>query len=149
MKRKFLFLILSLFLAAGVHGQTADLAKVQVTTEERAVGFLAFDQTTLFFGRNRANGPEVSEYEFADFLTRTITREFPDGLTVFDALGQFRNSEGQIIQEKTKVLILLYPSETRRQSNRKIERIRNEYKTRFEQQSVLRVDDERPVKVSF
>jgi hypothetical protein len=66
-----------------------------------------------------------------------------------DGIGQFRDAKGLVIREKSKVLILLYPSNTRRQSSRKIERIHAAYKKRFEQQSVLRVDDELPVKVSF
>jgi hypothetical protein len=47
------------------------------------------------------------------------------------------------------VLILLYPRETLRDSSAKIEEIRRLYKTKFEQQSVLRVDDPRAVRVSF
>lgn len=149
MRKNFLLLILSLFLYAGIHAQNRPAEVPQIASIERAVDFLSFEQTTLFFGRNRANGPEVSESEFANFLSQIITPAFPDGLTVLDAVGQFRLSDGQIIREKTKVLILLYPTETRRRDSRRIELIRNEYKKQFEQQSVLRVDDERPVKVSF
>jgi Protein of unknown function (DUF3574) len=109
----------------------------------------SFIRTELFFGRNKPDGTEVSPEEFADFLSVTITPEFPDGLTVLDGIGQFRDSNKNIIQEKSKVLILLYPSNTRRQSSRKIERIRKVYKERFQQQSVLRVDDILPVKISF
>jgi Protein of unknown function (DUF3574) len=109
----------------------------------------SFIRTELFFGRNKPDGTEVSQEEFADFLSVTITPEFPDGLTVLDGIGQFRDSNKNIIQEKSKVLILLYPSNTRRQSSRKIERIRTVYKERFQQQSVLRVDDILPVKISF
>ncbi len=108
-----------------------------------------FIRTELFFGRNKPDGTEVSEEEFADFLNVTITPEFPDGLTVLSGIGQFRDSEGRIIQEKAKVLILLYPSNTRKASSRKIELIRDAYKTRFQQQSVLRVDDVLPACVSF
>jgi Protein of unknown function (DUF3574) len=109
----------------------------------------SFIRTELFFGRNKPDGTEVSETEFTTFLDEVITPQFPDGLTVVDGIGQFRDAKGLVIREKSKVLILLYPSNTRRQSSRKIERIRNAYKERFQQQSVLRVDDELPVKVSF
>lgn len=108
-----------------------------------------FIRTELFFGRSRTHSAEVSEAEFNDFLNVTITPEFPDGLTVLDGIGQFRDADGNTVQEKAKVLILLYPSITKRQSSRKIERIRTAYKNRFEQQSVLRVDDRLPVRVSF
>jgi Protein of unknown function (DUF3574) len=108
-----------------------------------------FIRTELFFGRNKPDGTEVSAEEFNDFLNVTITPEFPDGLTVLDGIGQFRDASGNTIREKAKVLILLYPSNTKKQSSRKIERIRTAYKNRFEQQSVLRVDDVLPVRVSF
>jgi hypothetical protein len=122
---------------------------VPLPSATRAVETESFIRTELFFGRNRPDGTEVSAEEFNDFLNVTITPEFPDGLTVLDGIGQFRDSNGNTIQEKAKVLILLYPSNTRRRSSRKIERIRTAYKNRFEQQSVLRVDDVLPARVSF
>jgi hypothetical protein len=109
----------------------------------------AFIRSELFFGRNKPDGTEVSEEEFAEFLRDAITPEFPDGLTVLDGIGQFRDASGATVREKAKVLILLYPSSAKKQSSRKIERIRRAYKTRFAQQSVLRVDDVLPVRVSF
>lgn len=113
------------------------------------VDFQSFIRTELFFGRNKPDGTEVSEEEFNNFLSDTITPEFPDGLTVLDGIGQFRDASGNTVREKSKVLILLYPQNTRKQSSRKIERIREAYKTRFAQQSVLRADEHLPARVSF
>lgn len=121
----------------------------QPSGQSNQIETLAFIRTELFFGRSKPNGAEVSQEEFDAFLSDTITPEFPDGLTVLDAIGQFRDADGKVIREKAKVLILLYPSNTKRQSSRKIERIRTAYKTRFDQQSVLRVDDVLPTRVSF
>jgi hypothetical protein len=97
-----------------------------------------FHRTELYFGRNRPGG-EVSEEEFAHFVDVEVTKRFPDGLTLLSGLGQFQDG-GTIIQEKSKVLILLYPL-TDRQANREIEEIRQAYKDQFQQTSVLRVDD--------
>lgn len=108
-----------------------------------------FNRTELFFGRNKPDGTEITEEEFTAFLDEIITPEFPEGLTVLDGIGQFRDAKGKIIQEKAKVLVLIYSSKMRRQNNRKIERIRNAYKKRFQQESVLRVESVLPVKVSF
>jgi hypothetical protein len=47
------------------------------------------------------------------------------------------------------VLILLFPLEDFRDSSRKINAIRERYKTEFQQESVLRVDDPYAVRVSF
>jgi len=108
-----------------------------------------FIRTELFFGSERPNKPEVSDIEFKQFLDEQITPRFPDGLTVLKGFGQFRESDGTIVQESSFVLILLYPRETLRDNSAKIEEIRTLYKERFEQESVLRVDDPRAVRVSF
>jgi hypothetical protein len=52
---------------------------------------------------------------------------------------QFKNAQGKIIQEKSQLLILLYPFKENGQSQ-KVEQIRQVYKTAFQQESVLRVD---------
>jgi Protein of unknown function (DUF3574) len=54
--------------------------------------------------------------------------------------GQFRDSTGFIIQEGTKLLILLYPFDKARSAD--VEAIRTDYKDAFQQQSVLRVDEQ-------
>lgn len=104
----------------------------------------SFMRTELFFGRSRTSGSEISDEEFADFLDDTVTPAFPDGLTVLDGLGQFRDREGKIIQEKAKVLILIYRKSERKNYGRRIEQIRDAYKKRFDQQSVLRIDSTLP-----
>jgi hypothetical protein len=108
-----------------------------------------FIRTELFFGSERPNKPEVSDVEFKQFLDENVTPRFPDGLTVLKGFGQFREADGKIVQESSFVLILLYPRETLRDSSAKIEEIRTLYKDIFEQESVLRVDDPRSVRVSF
>jgi hypothetical protein len=108
-----------------------------------------FIRTELYFGRNRSDGGEVSQEEFDDFLSEFITPRFPDGLTVIKARGQFLNSNGDVERERSVVLILLYPVAARREKQVKIEEIREEYVTRFKQQSVLRTDYPLPVWVSF
>jgi uncharacterized protein DUF3574 len=86
---------------------------------------------------------------FKQFLDAVVTPCFPDGLTVLTGKGQFRESDGQIVQETSFVLILLYPLDARTESNVKIEAIRTRYKDAFLQESVLRVDDPRAVRVGF
>jgi hypothetical protein len=108
-----------------------------------------FIRSELFFGSQRPDKPEVSDVEFKQFLDKEVTPRFPDGLTVLKGFGQFREADGKIVQESSFVLILLYPHEALRDSNGKIEEIRTLYKQRFEQESVLRVDDPRAVRVSF
>ena len=82
----------------------------------------------------------VTEGEFQQFLDEEITPRFPDGLTLLVGLGQFRNASGVIVQERSMLLILLYPVEAQRNSSKKIEQIRQAYKRAFQQESVLRAD---------
>jgi hypothetical protein len=96
-------------------------------------------RTELFFGTSMPNGGVVSDEQFKAFLDSEITPRFPDGLTVLTGYGQFKTSSGVIVQERSFVLILLYPSSSH-ESNRHIEDIRNLYKARFNQESVLRAD---------
>jgi hypothetical protein len=121
-----------------------------VTGKKKHPSTEKFVRTELFFGSDREDGPDVTEDQFRDFLKTVVTPEFPDGLTVLTGRGQFCcDSVGEIIQETSFVLILLYPEETIKESSEKIEKIRDSYKDSFKQQSVLRVDDPRPVRVSF
>lgn len=99
-----------------------------------------FSRTELFFGRNRPGGV-VSEEDFQDFLDRNVTPRFPDGLTIIDAKGQFRGTDAAVPEkENAKILILLYRFD--RDTSERVEQIRTEYKQQFEQQSVLRVDEQ-------
>ena len=74
------------------------------------------------------------------FLDECVTPRFPDGLTLLTGLGQFRGSNGVIVQERSMLLILLYPLQARRESSILIDEIRDAYKRIFLQESVLRSD---------
>ena len=67
------------------------------------------------------------------------TPRFPDGLTFLTGYGQFLNSMGIIIKERSKVLILFYAMNLKG-ANDNIQEIRARYKRMFQQESVLRVD---------
>ena len=108
-----------------------------------------FVRTELFFGRNKPDGNRVSRREWERFLDDVITPRFPEGLTVLEGTGRFLNSRGEVEQERTFVLVLLYPLAAQMDKNLRIEEIRDLYKLAFQQQSVLRVDDPLPVRVSF
>jgi hypothetical protein len=99
-----------------------------------------FARTELFFGLSKSNGSVVTEEEFQQFVNQEVTPRFPDGLTLLSGQGQFRDSNGTIIKEGSKLLILLYPYSS--DSNNAIEEIRTAYKTAFQQQSVLRTDEQ-------
>jgi len=113
-------------------------AELNSSGNSRNVGEL-WNRTELFFGTSKPDGTVVTDQEFKRFLDEVVTPRFPDGLTLLAGFGQFRNSHGNIIQERSMLLILLYPLSTR-DSGRKIEEIRTAYTRAFQQESVLRVD---------
>ena len=94
----------------------------------------------LFMGRSNQTGEVVDDAAWATFLGDTVTPRFPDGLTAFDARGQWRDSAGQIKKERTKVLVILAPPDG--DGLRLINGISDEYKRRFSQESVLQVVDD-------
>jgi len=106
-------------------------------------------RTELFFGTAKADGTAVSAAEWEAFVDTEITPRFPEGLTVLEAAGQWQEADGDIIEERSKVVLLLYPRAAREESHAEIEAIRAAYERRFGQEAVLRADDERPVCASF
>ena len=93
----------------------------------------------LFLGRSTRTGEVVDDSAWDSFLQDTVTPRFPDGLTVIDGYGQWRDAEGEIRGERSSVLVILVPPEADAMS--RIDEISNEYEQRFMQESVLRVVD--------
>lgn len=90
----------------------------------------------LLFGRNIGDRLGVSDAAFADFLAREVTPRFPDGLTVVDARGQWRDTErARIVREPSKLVLLTFRDEPSRRET--LVAITDTYKKRFRQQSVL------------
>lgn len=98
----------------------------------------AFARTELFFGLSKPDRSVVTAAQLKTFMDREVTPRFPSGLTLLTGTGQFKDSTGKVIQEESKLLILLYPFD--RKSDAAIEQIRQAYIKAFQQESVLRVD---------
>jgi hypothetical protein len=98
-----------------------------------------WSRTELYFGTNKPDNQPVTDAEFTRFVDTYVTERFPDGLTLLTAYGQFRNSRGELIREKSFLLILLYQPQMQ-DAGKRIEEIRSVYKDTFSQESVLRVD---------
>ncbi len=108
-----------------------------------------FYRTELYFGWSKPDGTLVSDDEWKNFLAQTVTPRFPDGFTVLTGSGQYREKTGRIVTEPSAVVIILYSSSSKKESRAKIEEIRTAYVKRFDQESVLRVDLPKTVRVSF
>jgi uncharacterized protein DUF3574 len=110
----------------------------------RASGWV---MTSLYFGLGPADGAAgVDEARWRSFLDREVTTRFPDGLSVFDVYGQWRDKGGAATERlRSKQLVLLHPDGARQRAD--IEAIRAAWKRETGDQSVLRVTQ--PADVSF
>lgn len=95
-------------------------------------------KTELFFGLSKSNGEIISNQDWQAFADSVIAKTFSEGSTLIDARGQWRNEDGKIISEPSKVLILISRISTAR--SKQIDLVREKYKKYFQQSSVLRVD---------
>jgi|SRR5579884_2738057 len=91
-------------------------------------------RTTLYFGLSHPSGT-ISESQWQIFLRDEVTPRFPDGLTVWEANGQWRRSDGHIGRERAKVLLLVH--EEKPPVRAAITEIVSRYKQNFHQESVL------------
>ena len=91
-------------------------------------------RTTLYFGLSHPTG-SISESQWRAFLRDEVTPRFPDGLTVWQADGQWRRSDGHIGRERAKVLLLIHEETT--QVREALSAIVASYKRSFHQESVL------------
>jgi len=92
-----------------------------------------------YFGRSAQGRGEITEEEWRAFLADTVTPAFPDGLTALDGAGQWRNAEGRILQERSKVLVLILPGQDAATARARLRPVEEAWKARFRQQSVLTV----------
>lgn len=102
-----------------------------------AEGAELFVRYELFMGRSNQSGEVVDDGAWTAFLEDTVTPRFPDGLTVIDGHGQWRGSDGAVQRERSKLLVILAPPGG--DGDRLISEVSEEYKRRFDQESVLRV----------
>ncbi|MEU4201058.1 DUF3574 domain-containing protein [Streptomyces sp. NPDC039022] len=139
----------ALVLSAALLGAGAPTAYAALAEEDRPAAASRkasegrpYIETSLLFGTARPDGgPPVTDKEFHAFVDQFVTPRFPDGLTVQDGYGQYRDAHGTIERERSYELILLYPTSQSGPGNPKIEQIRTAYMKRFGQESVARIDD--------
>ena len=105
----------------------------------------ALVRSELYFGRLRPDDTVVTDAEWRAFVADEITPRFPDGFTVFDALGQYRGRDGRIVSEPTKVLLIVHGPEPRLRDS--IQALRDVYRRQFQQESVLLIES--PTRAGF
>lgn len=95
-------------------------------------------RTELYLGLSSPKG-DVTDREFQSFLDTSVTPRFPDGYTVIPAEGRWRDPRSErTAREPSRVLVIVRGRTDAEEA--KVELIRRDYRDRFDQQSVLRVD---------
>ena len=91
-------------------------------------------------------GRAGSEVRWKQFLAREVTPRFPDGLTVYETTGQWRDPASKAItREKSRVLRVIAPIDVSVSDT--VDAIAQAYKKQFRQKSVGIVT--RPVCAAF
>lgn len=123
-------LFISVILASSLLAGCATHGELCRPGEQRAIADF------LYFGTAKPDGI-VSNKDWSDFLAGVVTPRFPAGLTAWPAAGQWQSDNGALTHEDAFVLNLVHPADEA--SEAAIRSIVSEYKSRFRQESVLRV----------
>jgi len=103
-------------------------------------------ETDLYFGQTKPGGGVITEAEWRNFREDQIARVFKEGSTIISSIGSWYDPEShKLITEPSYVVVYFYKRSS--QISQQIDSLRNWYKARFQQQSVLRVD--KKVKAMF
>ena len=105
-----------------------------------ATGTMPMTKYELFLGQNIGTMGRVSDEEWRRFLTEDVTPRYPDGFSVLEAAGQWRDPMGTIISEPSRNLVVIVRDPAAELP--KITAIRDTYKTRFRQDAVLFVQSQ-------
>ena len=91
-------------------------------------------------------GRKGGDARWRAFLAREVTPRFPDGLTVYETAGQWRDpARNVLVRERSRVLRIIVPADPVPRD--KVEAVAEAYKKQFQQRSVGIVM--RPACVSF
>jgi hypothetical protein len=91
---------------------------------------------TLYFGTARHGGGAVSEREWQDFVRAEVSPRLPQGYTLLEAEGQWRNAAGEVEREHSHVLQVAHTAATEGEA---LDQITQRYKSQFGQEAVLRL----------
>src|SRR5580658_6434191 len=105
MRSAFLVVLGAMALAGAVAGADAQTAAPSCHGSQQSRTF-----AELLFGRDIGHRVGVSESDWARFVARELTLRFPNGLTVTDTLGQWRDRDGGgIVREPGKRVEIVLP----------------------------------------
>jgi hypothetical protein len=92
-------------------------------------------EVDFYFGRDIARRATVTEAEWEDFAAREITPRFPDGFTILDVKGQWRNPQNGAVTQEASKLVRVIAADDGNLSAR-VEAVSLAYRQRFHQDAV-------------
>jgi len=90
---------------------------------------------SLYFGTAMPQGVVTPE-QWKEFVDRVVTPRFPQGLTSWEATGQWQTPSGTVVREPAHVLQIAHADTP--QAETAVVEIIGSYKDRFRQEAVLR-----------
>jgi hypothetical protein len=91
---------------------------------------------TLYFGRSIPGGGEVDDAAWRAFEADVLAPAFPDGYTVLDASGHWRDAAGAAVAEASRVVLIVHADDGA--TEQRVRDVVARYRARFRQESVLR-----------
>lgn len=91
---------------------------------------------SLYFGTSKPKGV-VSTADWQTFLSEVVTPKFPQGLSVWQASGQWKSDTGPVISEASYVLNIVHAGTS--PEDQALADVVSSYKVKFQQEAVLRV----------
>ncbi len=93
-------------------------------------------ETKLFMGLSRSGGAAVSKREWDQFVADNFVVKFPHGFTIIETTGYWQDQTSKsTVYENGKQIVILH--EATPDNEAKINEIAEEYRSLFDQQSVL------------
>ena len=110
-------------------------------SEDCPDGYSRHIEFQLFFGLADSSGNQISDAEWEQFQTEVITPRFPAGMSVIDVKGQWREPDGDIQRENTRMVrgLMAAPDGD---GLRLVNEISDEFVRRFNQDPVFRIMSE-------
>src|SRR4051812_15506486 len=115
----------------------AALALALTVTACSTTGGVVSDR--LYFGQNIGMDRTISPEDWRQFVATEITPRFPNGLTIFQGDGQWRDPHGNLVHEHTYIVEVEHAPSA--EIDAAIAAIAAQYKKRFQQDAVLRITE--------
>ncbi len=90
---------------------------------------------TLYFGSSLPGGGTLSDMQWAGFVGSVLGASFPDGFTVYDGSGQWRDKAGHIGREPSKIVQIAVVSTDSGLAGR-VGKVSAAYRAMFHQEAV-------------